>query len=326
MCGQWSEEGYLHTRKETLKQELELADWKRIIDELAAHQIPSLLIRGGEPFLFPHIIELLDYINSKGMFTSIDTNGTMLKDYAEDLVRIGKLHLTISVDGPEEIHDAVRGVKGCFQKIQEGVARLHERERTSDRTVSTSINFTISPYSVKGLGAMPDIARNLGIRTICIVPYYYIPDEVGKVYECELKEHLGCSAFSWSGFHHDESGMDFEEFQTQHNTYLSRLDGFHDFPYLPLSEEEYQTWFCDAVTSVRSVTCTNVEKLIDIQPRGEANFCVDFPDYVIGNVKEATIAEVWNSDRANRFREYRRKQPLAVCYRCGAKYMSEITA
>ena len=32
-----------------------------------------------------------------------------------------------------------------------------------------------------------------------------------------------------------------------------------------------------------------MERLIDIQPDGEANFCVDFPDYSIGNVKQASI-------------------------------------
>jgi MoaA/NifB/PqqE/SkfB family radical SAM enzyme len=55
---------------------------------------------------------------------------------------------------------------------------------------------------------------------------------------------------------------------------------------------------------------------------GPANFCVDFPDYSIGNVKAASIEELWNAGPAARFREYRRKRPLAVCHRCGAKYMS----
>ena len=61
---------------------------------------------------------------------------------------------------------------------------------------------------------------------------------------------------------------------------------------------------------------------MDVQPDGEANFCVDFPDYSFGNVRSSTIKELWNGERAARFREYRRKRPLAVCHRCGAKYIS----
>ena len=37
-----------------------------------------------------------------------------------------------------------------------------------------------------------------------------------------------------------------------------------------------------------------------------------------------SIKEMWESLKAKQFREYRRQQPLAVCYRCGAKYISEI--
>lgn len=194
MCGQWSEEGYMHDRKGRLKQEMELADWERLVDELAVHNVPSVLLRGGEPLLFPGIMGLLEYMGSKGIFTSIDTNGTMLKEYAADIVRIGNIHLTISVDGPEEVHDAVRGVKGCFNRIGGGVALLNALEESGGHRISKSI------------------------------------------------------------------------------------------------------------------------------------FCVDFPDYSIGNVKESTIEDAWNSERAARFRAYRRRIPLSVCYRCRAKYMSEIEA
>lgn len=77
MCGQWSEEGYIRRNTERLKHEMSLADWKRVVDELATHAIPSLLLLGGETFMFPGIVELLEYIHAKGMFISIDTNGTL---------------------------------------------------------------------------------------------------------------------------------------------------------------------------------------------------------------------------------------------------------
>lgn len=322
MCGQWSPKGYMRNRGEAPRPELTRADWKRLVDELAAHKISSVLLRGGEPFLFPGIIELLEHIHDRGLFVAIDTNGTQLNKYAADIVRIGNMHLTISVDGPEKIHDEVRGVKGAFAKIREGVALLNELEKNRSEKISKSICFVISPYSIKGLGAMPDVARSLSINTIAIVPYYYTPGCVGQEYAGILREQLDCPAFSWSGFHHENSGIDFEEFRRELARYRSRLDGIQDYPYMPLSEEEYRTWFGDATSPVGSPKCMNVERLIDIQPGGDANFCVDFPDYIIGNVKESTIEAVWNSDRAERFRRYRRQTPLPVCHRCGAKHMS----
>ena len=326
MCGQWSEEGYIKTGNAAVKHELSLTDWKKLVDEIAGHNIDFFLIRGGEPFLFPGIIELLEYINGKGIPVSIDTNGTLLKKFAEDIARIGNIHLTVSVDGPEEIHDQVRGVKGSFNKIKDGIEILKKYEEHYGNKISTSICFTISQYSYRGLGEMPDVARNLGIDTISIVPYYYFPGEVGNLYEKELKENFGCPVFSWHGFHHEDSGIDFTEFQKQYRKYIAGLNGIYDYPYLPLSEYEYKLWFSDAVSVVRTSRCNCIEKLIDIQPNGNANFCVDFPDYSFGNIKDSTIAELWNSKSANKFREFRRKRPLAVCHRCGAKYMCENTA
>ena len=293
MCGQWSQEGYVRTNKDSLKNELTLADWKGVVDELAVHGVPSVLLRGGEVFMFPGIIELLDYIHDKGMFISIDTNGTMLEQFAADIVRIGKMHLTISVDGPEPVHDDVRGIPGTFQKLKAGAAKITELEAASENKISRSVCFTISQYNYLSLGVMPDVARSLGLGSIAIVPYYYFPKWVGKVYEKELRE-LGCQAYSWVGFHHEVSGVDVEEFQRQFKLYQASLGEVNSYPYLPLNEDQYRTWFSDPQAQVGPAHCQNVEKLIDIQPDGSANFCVDFVDYFFGNVKEASIEELWN--------------------------------
>jgi len=34
--------------------------------------------------------------------------------------------------------------------------------------------------------------------------------------------------------------------------------------------------------------CRNPWCLVDIQPNGDVNFCIDFPDYTIGNIKAQT--------------------------------------
>jgi hypothetical protein len=139
-----------------------------------------------------------------------------------------------------------------------------------------------------------------------IVPYYYFPEHVGKRYETEMAREFGCPAFSWSGFHHETSGVDFSVFRKELRKYRDRLEGVYNFPYMDFAEEDYLTWFHDAETPVGDSRCLAVEKWIDIQPGGEANSCVDFPDYSIGNVRDATIKEMWNGEKAVRFREYRK--------------------
>jgi MoaA/NifB/PqqE/SkfB family radical SAM enzyme len=324
MCGQWSEEGYVLNRTVDTRSRMTLSDWKRLVDEIALHKIRFLLVRGGEPFLFPGIIKLLNYVNSKGIFLSVDTNGTALDRYAAELSRIGNMHITFSVDGTEEVHDDVRKMKGSFRKIRQNIALLNDLEKQSGNRISKSICFTISKYNYRVLGEMADVARSLSVPSVNIVPYYYFPNSVGAQYEEELRVNFDCTAFSWKGFHSEDSGVEFARFREELRKYRGGLGDIKDFPYMPLTEDEYRIWFQDALSVVGSTRCMNVESLIDIQPTGRANFCVDFPDVAIGNVLDAGIREIWNSPKAQRFRDYRRDRPLAVCYRCGAKYISEI--
>ena len=112
-------------------------------------------------------------------------------------------------------------------------------------------------------------------------------------------------------------------FQKELQKYRQGLAEVYNYPFMDFSEADYRTWFADAETPVGVSHCAAVEKWIDIQPNGDANFCVDFPDYSIGNIKKASIKEMWNSKRAESFRAFRRQRPLSVCLRCGAKYMAE---
>jgi len=329
MCGQWSETGYVNNDSERMKREICLSDWKRVTDELAANNIYSVLLRGGEAFLYPDIIDLIEYVNSKGIFISIDTNGTVMGNHVKDLVRIGKIHLTFSVDGPEEIHDMVRGVPGSFRKMYQNILALNELEKENPGRISKSITFTVSPYSYKGLSQIPDIARSLNIPTITVVPYYYCKKKTAEEYERLIQKEFGCRSFSARGFQYEESGIDLSLFKEEYRKYLQNLKGLYNFPYMGSTKDgfhlnDFVTWFQDTTTWVGTQRCMNIERFIDIQPDGSVNFCTDFPDVSIGNIMEKTIQEIWNGESADTFRRFRAENLLPICVRCGAKYMSEI--
>jgi len=324
MCGQWSPEGYIRSGQGYRGRPLDLEEWKRLADEIVRHGVSSVLLRGGEPLMFPGIVPLLEHLRGLGLFVSIDSNGTRLGDFAADLVRLGGIHVTVSVDGTEAVHDAVRGLPGCFAQIRNSLARLAELDRGTPPRISRSICFTISPWSVRALGEMPEVARSLGVETICIVPYCYVPTRSGEEWEEEIRSLTGGTAFSWRGFRHEQSGVGPAEFATQHERFVATLGKLSSYPYLPLTAGEYRTWFAESTAPVGPGECSNVERLIDIQPTGEANFCVDLPDGSLGNVRQSSIAEIWNGGRARGFRERRRRGPLGACARCVARHMADV--
>ena len=323
MCAQWSEEGYMRERKPNDSYSgimVSFDNLLKVVDEVHEYGVP-LIIRGGEPLLYPHILDLLAYIKSKGMSLSLETNAVLLEKYAESLVKLQIDQMIISVDGPEEIHDHVRGVKGTFARVREGLRELEKHQKRYGHKISCGVTCTVSRYNYQGLGAMADVARSLGVDSICIVPYYFVPEAQGLAYEELMRKEFSCEAYSWRGFHHEESGVDVGPFLVQLREFESRLGDLPSYPYMAFTDAEYREWYSKSDTTVHQASCNNIWGLLDVQPDGDVNFCVDFPDYAIGNVAENTLHQIWHSDRARRFRELRTRQEMPVCHRCGAKYM-----
>jgi MoaA/NifB/PqqE/SkfB family radical SAM enzyme len=323
MCAQWSEEGYMLNKKPIDSYSGTVVPFDnllKVVDEVHEYGVP-LIIRGGEPLLYPRIMDLLAYIKSKGMSLSLETNGVLLKKYAEALVKLKIDTMIISVDGPEEIHDHVRGVRGTFDKLRESLQELEIHENRYGYKIPRGITCTLSGYNYQGLGAMPDVVRALGVGVICIVPYYFIPEKQGLAYEKLMREEFSCEAYSWRGFHHEESGVDVDLFLGKLEEFISKLGELQSYPYMAFTDDEYREWYSRCDTTVHQARCNNIWGLLDVQPDGNVNFCVDFPDYAIGNVMESTLYQLWHSDNARRFRELRTKEEMPVCYRCGAKYM-----
>jgi MoaA/NifB/PqqE/SkfB family radical SAM enzyme len=323
MCAQWSDEGYMLKKKmndsfsgAVLPFDILL----KVVDEVHEYGA-SLIIRGGEPLLYPHILELLAYIKSQNMPLSIETNGVLLKTYAESLVRLKVDNLTISLDGPEDIHDYVRGVNGTFSRIREGLQEIEKFEKRNGYKIHRGITCTLSGNNYRGLSAMPGVMRSLGLNNICLIPYCYVPQKQGLAYEKLMQEEFSCQACSWRGFHHEASGVDIDLFLAQLQEFYSRMGDLQSYPYMAFNDEEYREWYTRSDTTVHQAECNNILGLLDVQPDGNVNFCIDFPDYIIGNVAESTLRQIWCSDRARKFRKSRVKGEMPVCYRCASKYL-----
>lgn len=104
---------------------LGIDDWRRVVDEVAPYR-PYFCITGGEPTLYPHLPELIAHIKQHGLICVLTTNGTLLEHRAAALLQAPPDVLILSLDGPRELHDAVRGVPGTFDRITRGLARLRQ--------------------------------------------------------------------------------------------------------------------------------------------------------------------------------------------------------
>jgi len=118
-----------------------LGDLTRLADSLA-RQGPLLWVSfgGGEPFLRADLADVARAFGRHGLrHLAIPTNGLVpertLAFVDRALAENPELHLAVSVsfDGPPEVHDSIRQVEGGHARAKETVRALRERARGESR-------------------------------------------------------------------------------------------------------------------------------------------------------------------------------------------------
>ncbi len=106
--------------------------WKSRITELADSGIRIFVFEGGEPTLRKDLQDLLDHCHAQNAASILATNGLGA------MWRFKPTSFTVSIDGPEQVHDAVRG-KGSFQRICRNLEK-RGKNRVSVITVISPAN------------------------------------------------------------------------------------------------------------------------------------------------------------------------------------------
>jgi MoaA/NifB/PqqE/SkfB family radical SAM enzyme len=129
-------------------------------------------LTGGEIFMRKDIMEVLDlFAQKKYVCGYLTTNGTIIDDaradaLAELALRGFLKHISVSIDGPGELHDAARGVTGTFERTAAGLRRLQAAARRKGAPLRVSINTTVAAGTLASLPGMADVASDLGVDAI----------------------------------------------------------------------------------------------------------------------------------------------------------------
>ena len=105
------------------KGELDTAGVLRCLDELWALGARWVTFGGGEPLLRADMGEIMTHARKRGFEPFLSTNGWLVPRRM-DAVRLAS-HVNLSLDGPREVHDGVRG-EGAFDHTLEAVRACRE--------------------------------------------------------------------------------------------------------------------------------------------------------------------------------------------------------
>ncbi|TRM81369.1 radical SAM protein, partial [Sulfolobus sp. F3] len=119
-------------------QDLPLSAWLNAVKKAAEMGVKHILLSGGEPLDRRDLSSIAKEAYDYGISVELSTNGTMLtRERVEELKKYVS-YIGVSIDGPEEVHDKFRGVRGAFKKAMEGI-RLAKQAG-----IKTGLRFTIT--------------------------------------------------------------------------------------------------------------------------------------------------------------------------------------
>ncbi len=134
------------------------------VERIAAGMGPLLwlAITGGEPFVrsdLPELVGALDRACRPRVLTIV-SNGWATESIASQLPGIlaasGTIQLNLSLDGPREVHDGLRGREGAFERLLESyerAARVAERDRRLGLGINTAFH-SGSPEAMEPLSEL----------------------------------------------------------------------------------------------------------------------------------------------------------------------------
>jgi MoaA/NifB/PqqE/SkfB family radical SAM enzyme len=124
-------------------------------------------IWGGEPLIRTDLPDILRFSKEMGFVNVVNTNGWFLEERLDD---IGPSvdSLIISLDHPSEEHDRIRGQKGLFSRLLEGV-RLTRKKYTG---IKVMLNCLLMNINKEAIEDSVRLSRELGVS------FYLCPIEV----------------------------------------------------------------------------------------------------------------------------------------------------
>lgn len=140
------------------------SQWARVFGELGGH-LHLLGLTGGEPFLredLPDIILAASQHCHNLELVSVNTNGYLPGQIEAALTRSlaglpssTRLYVTISLDGPQPVHDRIRGVADSFAMAEETFQRLTRLRRKHNNLVLNR-EITASRLNIEHLPSLID--------------------------------------------------------------------------------------------------------------------------------------------------------------------------
>ncbi|MBC7388194.1 MAG: radical SAM protein [Opitutaceae bacterium] len=142
-----------------------IEELKKVVDQ-AYPYIDSIGLTGlGEPLIYKHLEEALQYIKgkNKGIITSLSTNANLPKTFERVKSILPYLDtLQISTDGIGEVYEAVR-LRASYQELYNNIILIRDYIREQKIDTDLMFNVVIVKENYKQMAELVTLSNELGI-------------------------------------------------------------------------------------------------------------------------------------------------------------------
>jgi MoaA/NifB/PqqE/SkfB family radical SAM enzyme len=295
MCDIWKRE----TNDQFRAQDLERH--RVSLENLGVRQV---VLTGGEPLLHNDLAALCNFFREQNIHLTLLTTGLLLH---KRVVEVATLFddVIVSLDGPQDIHDAIRRVNGAYNLIRQGIAAVRHHSPSIPITCRT----TVQKANHRHLCETVDAAKALGLDSISF-----------------LAADLTSEAFNrpllWPGERKSEIGLTLEEtkaFEEEIERLILEYEADIAHKYIvesPAKLRKIPRRFREhlGMLSPEAPICNApwVSAVVDVD--GSVRPC--FFHRTMGSLTSSTLEEIINGNAAQSFRRSLDMKNNPTCQRC----------
>jgi MoaA/NifB/PqqE/SkfB family radical SAM enzyme len=295
MCDIWKRESNDQIRAQDLERH------RTSLENLGVRQV---VLTGGEPLLHNDLSALCNFFRDREIHLTLLTTGLLLHKRAEEVATLFD-DIIVSLDGPPEIHDAIRRVSGAYSLIHKGIGAVRHYNPSMPITCRT----TVQKANHRHLRQTVDAARALGLDSISF-----------------LAADLTSEAFNrpliWPGEKQSEIGLDLEEakaLEEEIEQLILQYDASINHKYIVEPADKLRKIarrFREHLGQLTPLapTCNAPWVSAVVEVDGSVRPC--FFHRPIGNMTSSTLEEVINGEAAQEFRQSLDIENDATCRRC----------
>ncbi len=295
MCDIWKRETNEQIKAEDLERH-----------RLSIHSlgVRHVVLTGGEPLLHSDLTALCNFFREQNIRLTLLTTGLLLLKRADDVSTLFD-DVILSVDGPREVHNAIRRVNGAYELIQRGITAV----RQQSPHLPIACRTTVQKANHRHLRATVTAAKMLGLDSISFLAADLTSEAFNRplVWPSERQSEIALNAKEAAALENEIERLIVEHADDIHNRYI--VETAAKLRRIPRRFREHL-----GQASPESPACNAPWVSAVVEVDGSVRPC--FFHRTIGNLNSSTLEEVVNGETAQTFRQSLNIATNPTCQRC----------